>query len=90
MSETEPLTAVSTTPEGDIDRKVRVEWQQSPVVSQLTPSLPLPTMQTTTYSCEVRVSDGEDNGRIAYVASLPGVVGQGDDFQSVIEDVVVC
>ena len=39
------------------------------------------------YSCEIRVSRGEDSGYVAYVATLPGVVGQGADFPSAVKDV---
>lgn len=39
------------------------------------------------YSCEIRVSRGEDGGYVAYVATLPGVVGQGADFPSAVKDV---
>ncbi len=39
------------------------------------------------YSCEIRVSRGEDGGYIAYVATLPGAVGQGADFPSAVKDV---
>ena len=39
------------------------------------------------YSCEIRVSPGEDGGYVAYVATLPGVVGQGADFPSAVKDV---
>ncbi len=39
------------------------------------------------YSCEVRVTRGEDSGYIAYIPTLPGVGGQGDDLASTRKDV---
>lgn len=39
------------------------------------------------YSCEVRVRKGEDAKYVAYVPTLAGVYGQGDDMESVKADV---
>ncbi|MCC7293464.1 MAG: type II toxin-antitoxin system HicB family antitoxin [Phycisphaerales bacterium] len=32
-------------------------------------------------SCEIRIKKDEDGGRVAYVATLPGVVGQGENLE---------
>jgi len=39
------------------------------------------------YSCEIRVRKGEDVNYVAYVPTLDGVYGQGDDMESVVKDV---
>lgn len=87
MNDVARLTAIPSTIEGCSSQPIPVTWQQSQETSRINPDWELPVLFENAYSCEIRVSRGEDGGFIAYVARLPGVLGQGISSVAAIADV---
>lgn len=65
----------------------RVDWSRAESLPEKSRPSRVRALAKASYSCEIRVTRGEDLKYLAYVSRLAGVYGQGDTLEEVIRDV---